>query len=179
MNPHRLYRCRHDQRISGVAAGVAEYFDLDPSLVRVLWVISVFFGGFTILVYIAMALIVPVEPETMPAAGPWQPGSEAWGASQEAPAEAGATDSGATSETGAGSVQGNPARADWHARYERRRGAGWVGPAIGILLIVIGATTLADQLWPWWNTAWVWPALILAAGVALIARSVRTDAGQR
>jgi phage shock protein C len=58
----RLYRCSHDRKIAGVAAGVAEYFDLDPTLVRILWFVSIFFGGLTLLLYIGMALIVPVEP---------------------------------------------------------------------------------------------------------------------
>src|SRR5713226_8583302 len=72
----RLYRCRHDQRIAGVASGVAEYFDLDPSLVRVLWVLSVFFCGIGLLLYIAMAIIVPLEPEGGPVAAA-DPGGEA------------------------------------------------------------------------------------------------------
>ena len=59
----RLYRCRHDQQIAGVASGLAEYFDLDPSLVRVLWFLSIFFGGLGLLLYIVMAIIVPLEPE--------------------------------------------------------------------------------------------------------------------
>ena len=58
----RLYRCRHDRRIAGVASGVAEFFDLDPTVVRVVWFLSIFFGGLGIFVYIAMALIVPLEP---------------------------------------------------------------------------------------------------------------------
>ncbi len=58
----RLYRCRHDRRIAGVASGVAEFFDLDPTLVRVLWFISILFGGFGILLYVGLALIVPPEP---------------------------------------------------------------------------------------------------------------------
>ena len=58
----RLYRCRHDRRIAGVASGVAEFFDLDPTVVRVVWFLSIFFGGLSILLYIAMALIVPLEP---------------------------------------------------------------------------------------------------------------------
>jgi len=58
----RLYRCSHDRKIAGVASGVAEYFDLDPTLVRILWFVSIFFGGLTLLLYIGMALIVPVEP---------------------------------------------------------------------------------------------------------------------
>jgi phage shock protein C len=58
----RLYRCRHDRRLAGVAAGVAEFFDLDPTLVRVVWFLSIFAGGFGIFLYIALAIIVPLEP---------------------------------------------------------------------------------------------------------------------
>jgi phage shock protein PspC (stress-responsive transcriptional regulator) len=58
----RLYRCRHDRRIAGVAAGVAEFFDLDPTLVRILFFLSIFVGGMGLLLYIAMAFIVPLEP---------------------------------------------------------------------------------------------------------------------
>ena len=64
MNRH-LYRCSHDRRIAGVAAGLAEYFDLDPTLMRVLWFLSIFFtGGLAILLYLAMAIIIPLEPLT-------------------------------------------------------------------------------------------------------------------
>ena len=59
----RLYRCRHDRRLAGVAAGLAEFFELDPTLVRLLWFLSIFFtGGLSILLYIGLALIVPAEP---------------------------------------------------------------------------------------------------------------------
>ena len=64
----RLYRCRHDKILAGVASGVAEYFDLDPSLVRVLFLVSTFFGGLGFLLYIAMAIIVPLEPISADAA---------------------------------------------------------------------------------------------------------------
>ena len=61
----RLYRCRHDRRLAGVASGLAEFFDLDPTLVRLLWFLSIFFtGGLSILLYIGLALIVPQEPLT-------------------------------------------------------------------------------------------------------------------
>jgi phage shock protein PspC (stress-responsive transcriptional regulator) len=62
---HRLYRCRHDRRLAGVSAGLAEFFDLDPTLMRILWFLSIFFtGGLSILLYIGLALIVPNEPLT-------------------------------------------------------------------------------------------------------------------
>ena len=61
----RVYRCSHDRRIAGVAAGLAEYFDLDPTLMRVLWFASIFFtGGLAILLYLALAIIIPLEPMT-------------------------------------------------------------------------------------------------------------------
>ena len=58
----RLYRCRDNRVLAGVASGVAEYFDLDPTLVRVLWFLSIFFGGVTLVIYIGLAFIVPLEP---------------------------------------------------------------------------------------------------------------------
>ena len=57
----RLYRCRENRVLAGVASGVAEFFGLDPTLVRVLWFLSIFFGGVTLVVYIGLALIVPLE----------------------------------------------------------------------------------------------------------------------
>ena len=59
----RLYRSRDERMIAGVAGGVAERFDVDPSLVRVLWVVLVFLsGGIFLLLYIAMAVLVPEAP---------------------------------------------------------------------------------------------------------------------
>ena len=69
MNPRRLYRCRSDRRLAGVAGGMAEYLDLDPTLVRVLWLVSIFFGGFSILLYIILAFVVPPEPLALPGTG--------------------------------------------------------------------------------------------------------------
>jgi phage shock protein C len=64
----RLYRCRENRVLAGVAGGVAEYFDLDPTLVRVLWLVSIFFGGVTLALYIGLAIIVPLEPLSAEAA---------------------------------------------------------------------------------------------------------------
>jgi phage shock protein C len=59
----RLYRSRDERMLAGVAGGVAERFDVDPSLVRVLWVVLVFLsGGIFLLLYIAMAVLVPEAP---------------------------------------------------------------------------------------------------------------------
>jgi phage shock protein C len=60
----RFYRSRDERMLAGVAGGVAERFDLDPSLVRVAWVVLVFLsGGIFLLLYIVMALVVPEAPD--------------------------------------------------------------------------------------------------------------------
>jgi phage shock protein C len=62
VNPRRLYRSRTDRKLAGIAAGMADYLDLDPTVVRVLWVVSIFFFGFTIVLYIILAFVIPNEP---------------------------------------------------------------------------------------------------------------------
>ncbi|CAN5627174.1 hypothetical protein BH23CHL7_BH23CHL7_19260 [soil metagenome] len=71
----RLYRSDDDRVLAGVAGGMAETWDLDPALVRVGWVIlALFTGGAFLLVYIVMALVVPLAPDNQPAAT-WPGGS--------------------------------------------------------------------------------------------------------
>jgi phage shock protein C len=62
----RLYRSRTDRMIWGVCGGLARYFNVDPTIVRVLAVISIFITAVSILAYIIMAIIVPLEPTTGP-----------------------------------------------------------------------------------------------------------------
>jgi phage shock protein C len=59
----RLYRSRKDRQFAGVCGGVADYLGVDPTLVRLLWVIFAIAGGPGVLLYIIMAAIVPEEPE--------------------------------------------------------------------------------------------------------------------
>ncbi len=58
----KLYQSRKDRMLFGVCGGLAEYIGIDPTIIRVLWVIISFAYGFGILMYIILALIVPKEP---------------------------------------------------------------------------------------------------------------------
>ena len=58
----RLYRSREDRMIGGVCGGLGEYLGIDPTVVRLLFVIAAFIGGSAILVYLVMLLVVPEEP---------------------------------------------------------------------------------------------------------------------
>jgi phage shock protein C len=62
MNTQRLYRSRTNKVFGGVCGGFAEYFDVDPVILRVLWVLLVIFGGTGILLYIAALIIIPKKP---------------------------------------------------------------------------------------------------------------------
>ena len=60
---HRLFKSLDDRILFGVAGGVAEYFDIDPVLVRVGWVaLAIVTGGIAGLVYVLMALVMPKDP---------------------------------------------------------------------------------------------------------------------
>ncbi len=59
----RLYKSRTDKKLDGVCAGIAKYFNLDPTLVRIALVAFCLLGGSGILAYIICAIVMPREPE--------------------------------------------------------------------------------------------------------------------
>ena len=58
----RLYRSTYDRMLCGVCGGIAEYFQLDPSLVRLAWALFCILGGSGVLAYIIAAIIIPNGP---------------------------------------------------------------------------------------------------------------------
>ena len=58
----RLYKSRNDKMLGGVCGGIAEYFDIDPTLVRLGWVLFCALGCSGILAYIVAAIVIPEQP---------------------------------------------------------------------------------------------------------------------
>jgi phage shock protein PspC (stress-responsive transcriptional regulator) len=58
----KLYRSRTEKMIGGVCGGIAEYFDVDPTIVRVIWVLVCLAVGSGVLIYIIAYLIIPEKP---------------------------------------------------------------------------------------------------------------------
>jgi phage shock protein PspC (stress-responsive transcriptional regulator) len=166
----RLYRSRDDRMLAGVAGGLADLWDADPTLIRVLWALLVIFtGGLALVVYIVMAFVVPDEP---------------WGAAPPgafAAAEPGVdpvAGSGADPVAAAGWV--NPAPSLRESRREARAArraarrssgapAGMVG---GLVLIAIGGFFLARQFLPQLDFDWFWPLILVAIGVVLLISAI-------
>ena len=65
INEKKLYRSRKNRMISGICGGLGEYFEVDPNLIRLLWVLFVFAGGAGILAYIVAYFILPERPREL------------------------------------------------------------------------------------------------------------------
>lgn len=65
MMKKKLYKIENGKKIFGVCGGIAEYFDIDPTIVRLLWIFLVFCAGTGVLAYIVAALIMPNKSEVM------------------------------------------------------------------------------------------------------------------
>ncbi len=168
----RLYRSRTDRSLSGVAGGLAAYLGVDPTLVRVAWVLlAILSGGVFVLIYVVMAIVVPDAPDGWAprgivgggTAGGWTPGGGAPGG-----AWSGVPGTG----WGAPSTQ-------WPPDWERQHGTAptgirpeRAGLVAGVFLILLGVWFLVDQ---YVHVDWVvvWPVIVIAGGVALIAEATR------
>ena len=167
----RLYRSTTDRMISGVAGGLADYLNLDPSLVRIIWaVLMVVTGGLFFLVYIVMWIVVPEGAGRV--RGPWRdvtppaPGAPAAG---EADPVTGAP----ISEPLAGDPTATEPRPFTTARHQ---GSGNGRLIFGLVLIGLGAYFLLRNYIP--AIAWdrFWPVLLVLAGVALLIAATRRQA---
>lgn len=141
----RLYRSQTESVIAGVAGGVAEYLDLDPAIVRVVWaLLAIITGGVFFILYIVMWIVVPLAPEPVDGA--------------EAP----------PATSGADPVTG------WNAqprRAQRRSGSGsWV---FGLILIGLGLYFLAREYLPAVNFNRLWPLGLVLLGLILLFGAVR------
>jgi phage shock protein C len=58
----KLYRSRSNRQVAGVCGGLAQYFSMDATLIRILFVVLAVLGGSGIVIYLAMWIIVPKEP---------------------------------------------------------------------------------------------------------------------
>jgi phage shock protein PspC (stress-responsive transcriptional regulator) len=152
--------------LAGVAAGVADALDADPSIIRIVWaLLAIFTGGIAFIVYIVMAIVVPEYPDEIGVRGPWSPppGTPA-----------------SPAEPTPSAVQAPPAPRtsywadDREARRAARRarraagGPGRGGLVAGVILIVIGGVFLAREFVPWFDWNLWWPIGLIGLGVLLL-----------
>ncbi len=173
----RLYRSRDERMLAGVAGGMADYWDADPTMVRLAWVLlAIFSGGLALLVYIVMAIVVPEEgafswpgQPTQPLAAPMagqaaQPGSPDPGTASPAMAAAWTPPTDRRTER-------RLARAAWRAERRARRDPSSLPLVIGGLLVAVGSLVLLRQWVPQVYFDWLGPVVLIALGGLLLVRA--------
>ena len=154
----RLTRSAHDRMWAGVAGGLAEYFDLDPALVRLMWVAAtVITAGAAVPVYILAWIILPRDdrpPVGYPPMTDYAPTSSF--TSTSAPS---------TAEPGSAWWQSEPYAGRPHIHRHHPRTTGIVLVTLGVLLLAANAGVFS---WIEWRT--MWPLIFIGLGVMLLGR---------
>ena len=156
----RLYRSRSDRMIWGVCGGLAKYFGIDPTIVRVFFVLLIFANGLGILAYIILAVVVPLESSQVTT--PKETVRENVEEMKETATELGReVQSALTGER-------DESEEVTKARRQRLN-------ILGIVLIVVGGLFLLGSFNLFWWFHWgnLWPLIIVAIGVLIILSARR------
>ena len=150
----RLYRSRDERMIGGVAGGMAQNLGLDPTIVRIGWVLLALVAPITPLVYFVLMFVIPEEPESWTAPDGTRPDA--------------AGGSAATATTGP--VDREARRDARRAARVARRGQGDRSAALilGVLLILVGGWFLIRPSIPRFDIGVYWPYIVIGLGLVLI-----------
>ena len=148
----KLYRSFKDKMLGGVAGGLAEYFGIDVTLVRVLFVVTLFLGGTGVLAYIIMWIIVPEEPIKFPNPETTEQKKE----ETDTPKQGKQFDAKAYYST-------------LDQQREKRR------TFAGIILLVLGVIFLADNFIPRIRLGDFWPLILVVAGIGILLNAKRKN----
>lgn len=163
----RLYRVRKGRVIAGVAGGVAEYLDIDPTIIRLIFVVVIFASlALGVVAYFVAAIIIPEKQDTNEAKESQRP--EDGGHPEDEGHADGGRQEAETQQQAVSAGKDNKAR-----KTAAQEGADRTRFFIGAVLLILGAFLLARQIMPWFYTRYFWPLLLIAAGGVLILREWR------
>ena len=155
----RLYRSRSNRMIWGICGGLAEYFGIDPTIIRIIAVLLVLANGLGILAYIILAIVVPLEGSRV---------TTPKETIEENVEEMKETASGLEREIRStfGGEKGKPGIVD-KADHRHLH-------IFGIILIIIGIILLLGNFnLLWWLRSSLWPLIIVAIGLLIIVGAKR------
>jgi phage shock protein PspC (stress-responsive transcriptional regulator) len=159
--------------IVGVCGGLAKYFDIDPTIVRVLFVVSIFIGGGGIIAYIILWIVVPEEQIIFQSAGQdsqtHQPDSDSEESNSNTNQESSKFDS--TNFSAGINEKVNEATNEINKIIDEARNNKKVFG--GTILILLGILFLLDNLLPHFDFSDYWPIILIAIGVGIIIKATR------
>lgn len=151
----RLYRSDREKMIGGVCGGLADYFSVDVTLVRLIVVVAAFAGGVGFLAYLAAWVIVPVNP------------AEQGGQIDRHSRNIGEVNGMVSDPNGISLQKG-------HEKPEMQENHGNRSKMAGGILVALGAYFLLERFFPYWfDMGKMWPLLLIVIGLAIIYRGGR------
>ena len=151
----KLYRSRKDYMIAGVSGGIAEYFDIDSTLVRLLTVLVVLLGGAGVVAYIIAWIVIPKNPD--------QISDEAFEERENIKEKV---------KKGAKDVieevkEHFESKESSHKSEKNRRILG------GIIVIAVGLIFLLNSIFPWVGWGRLWPVILIAVGITIMMKAFK------
>lgn len=147
---NRVTRSERYHIIGGVAGGLAEYFNIDPLIPRILFIISLFWNGGGLLVYIILWIILPIDQQEL----------------------------GATHET-TGSKPKNPSEKESQENQGTQQSKSYndsktkTNIVTGLILIFLGLLFLLDQFLPAFYFEYFWPLALILVGAGLLISGLK------
>jgi len=150
----KLYRSTTDKMLGGIAGGLAEYFDIDSTLIRVLFILTVFLGGGGIIAYIILWVIVP-ERAFVVTPGP-------------ATADSGDPNDVRDKQGSESGTSNNYFTAYQKVFEEQKKNRAMWG---GIILILLGGLFLLDNFIPRFDFGDFWPLILIGVGAGILIKA--------
>lgn len=149
----RLYRSFTEKMLGGVCGGLGEYFNIDPTIIRVAFILAVLFGGGGIIAYIILWIVVPQRPYIIP-------NFSSSGSSQSDKAEDGEKKT---------EDQMN------FSKFQMEKSSDNKNLFFGLILIVLGALFLMHNFIPKFHFGDFWPLILIGIGIALILNGRKSE----
>ena len=167
----KLYRSARDGMLGGVAAGIAEYFDIDPIIVRLAFVLFVFAGGAGVIVYLIMWIVVPqapLVPYNMNANLPPQNQGTSGGSETNTSPGGNAAHG---SETQPNTESKNDPVSEYFKTLNKQKEKR--GVTIGIILVVLGFFLLANTIFHQIYFHDLFPVALIVLGMILLLNATK------
>jgi phage shock protein C len=159
----KLYRCKSNHVIFGVCCGLARYFDLDPVLVRLLFIVALFIPGLNgaaVVAYLILAIVIPAEGSAT--------------TTTEQTVKENLDEMRDTANVLGDKIRTNlgPTSAPSEERARRRN---QVLTILGVVLVIVGIMALLSSLNVFWWFRWefFWPAILIIIGILILASATR------
>jgi len=152
--PETLHKSHSNKVFAGVCGGLAEYFNVDPTLIRLAWALAVFVGGTGLILYILAMIIMPDDPAVPVKAKTKAYVGEEISETEPANGEEAGDEAGKEERPSSGKIIKN--------QEEKRH------QILGLILVSLGGYFLLERFFPFFHMRNWWPVILILIGVFIL-----------